>query len=114
MSIKQDNRIKRHRRIRKKINGTIDCPRFCVFRSNKHIHLQLIDDEKGKVLLSVSDKDIKSAGKKVDVATAAGQLIAEKALGKKIERVSFDRGGYKYHGRIKAIADGARKGGLKF
>lgn len=114
MLAKQINRVRRHKRIRKKISGTAACPRLCVFRSNKHIYLQLVDDEKGKILLSVSDAKIKSPGKKTDVAMAVGVLLAKHALEKKIESVIFDRGGYKYHGRVKAAAEGARQGGLKF
>ncbi len=115
--IKRQKRIQRHKKIRAKIKGTIECPRLCVFRSLKHIYAQLIDDEKGKTLLSVSDQEIKKSktkDKKVVLAYQVGKLIAEKALKKKIKKVVFDRGGFIFHGRVKAIADGAREGGLKF
>lgn len=113
---KQYQRYKRHRRIRKKIKGTPKKPRLSVFRSNKHIYLQLIDDEKEKVLVSASDEEIKSKKdvKKIDLAYKTGELIAQKALEKKIKEVVFSRAGYKYHGRVKAAAEGARKGGLIF
>jgi large subunit ribosomal protein L18 len=125
--IKKEIRARRHLRVRAKVSGTGQKPRLCVFRSNKHIYASLIDDEKNKTLLVVNDKEIKKskvdkskAGKeekmaaKVATAYEVGQLIAQKALKNKIEKVVFDRGGYKYHGRVKALADGARKGGLKF
>jgi len=109
----------RHKRIRAKIKGTHDIPRLGVFRSNKHIYAQLIDDEKGKVILLASDLELKKkSGKKSDIARQVGELLAKKALdlsaGEKIEKVLFDRGGYQYHGRVRALAEGARKGGLKF
>ncbi len=103
---KQIKRKRRHRRVRAKIKGTAKVPRLCVFRSNKHLYAQLIDDEKGKTLVSVSDLEAKDSKK-------IGLLIAEKALAKKINKVVFDRGGYKYHGRVKSLAEGAREGGLK-
>lgn len=118
-----NNRIKRHKRIRAKIKGTAKVPRLCVFRSNKHIYGQLIDDEKGKTLLVARDSEIKSkvppirragASQKSKVAFEVGKLIAKRAEEKKIKRVVFDRSGYKYHGRVKALAEGAREGGLKF
>lgn len=116
--MEQDKRLKRnrrHKRIRSRIKGTGKIPRLCVFRSNKHIYGQLIDDEKGKTLLVVSDKELKkSSGKKIEIADQVGQLLAKKSLEQKIEKIVFDRSGYKYHGRIKALAEGARKGGLKF
>jgi len=113
---KQEKRQKRHKKIRAKVFGTHSKPRLSVFRSAKHIYVQLVDDEKRKTLLSASDlkiKKSKSKGKTTG-AFSLGKLIAEKALEKKIEKVVFDRGGYKYHGRIKAVAEGAREGGLKF
>jgi len=114
---KQLQREKRHRRVRAKINGTDQCPRLSVFRSNKHIYAQLIDDQKGKTLLSVSDNKPKSKIKEssnINSALGVGEILAKKAIEKKIKKIVFDRGGYKYHGRVKAIAEGARKGGLKF
>ena len=112
---KQEKRIARHKRIKVKTMGDAKCPRLCVFRSNKHIYAQLIDDEKGKTLVSVRDNEIKKLPKgKVAIAQQVGKLLAEKAIEKKFEKVVFDRAGYKYHGRIKSLADGARQGGLKF
>ncbi|QQR80822.1 MAG: 50S ribosomal protein L18 [Deltaproteobacteria bacterium] len=115
---KKKSREYRKERIRKKINGGSGRPRLSVFRSINHFYAQLIDDEQGKTLLSVSTiaKDFankKDAGN-VKGAKELGKLVAEKAIGKKIEQVVFDRGGFLYHGRIKAFAEGAREGGLKF
>lgn len=93
--------------------GTKDRPRLCVFRSDKHIYAQLIDDQAGKVIASASDLKMKK-GKKVDHSLEIGKTIAKEALAKKITAVVFDRGGFVFHGRIKAVADGAREGGLKF
>lgn len=107
MKNKQIKKIRRHQRIRVKIFGTKERPRLSVFKSNKHIFAQLINDEKGKTLASASDLKLKTASE-------VGKLIAEKARELKIEKVVFDRGGDKYHGRIKALAEGAREGGLKF
>jgi len=119
MREKRKKRYKRHKKIRAKISGTSQRPRLCVFRSNKHIYCQLIDDEKGHTLLSASDLELKvtkskNQRTKVDIAKEVGKLIAQKAKKIKIEKVVFDRGGYKYHGRVKALAEGAREGGLKF
>jgi large subunit ribosomal protein L18 len=113
---KKTKRNVRHRRIRARIKGTVSVPRLCVFRSNRHIYCQLIDDEKNKTMVIASDIELKSKakGQKSKVAEEVGQLLAKKAVEKKIEKVVFDRGGYKYHGRIKALAEGAKKGGLKF
>lgn len=111
--IKREKRYKRHKRVRAKISGTGKVPRLCVFRSAKHIYGQLIDDEKGKTMLSVSDFEIKKSGK-VAKAYEVGRLIAGKAMEKKIKKVVFDRGGYRYHGRVKALAEGVREGGLVF
>ena len=108
-------RKKAHRKIRMKIMGTKERPRFCVFRSNQHIYAQLVDDEKGKVLTSVSDLNLKTKkNKKTNKAKEVGKLIAQQALAEKIDSVVFDRGGFLFHGRIKAVAEGAREGGLKF
>jgi large subunit ribosomal protein L18 len=110
-------RKQRQRRIRKKIKGTKNCPRLSVFRSNKYIYCQLVDDDKGVTLLSADDRKLKDSKKKLtkkETAFEVGKKIAEKALAKKIEQIVFDRGGYRYHGRVKAVADGAREGGLKF
>jgi len=123
MLSKKLKRQRRHKKIRARIHGTQARPRLCVFRSNQHIYAQLIDDDKAKVLLSISDKEIKPVraggskkGKisKNDIAKEVGKEIAKKALDKKIEKIIFDRSGFVFHGRIKSLADGARKGGLKF
>ncbi len=115
---KRDRRLRIRRRIRKKINGTLDTPRLSVFRSNKQIYVQLVDDLTATTILSASssDKDITSqkVTKKVEVAELVGKKIAEKAKKQKIASVVFDRGGYSFHGRVKALAEAARKGGLKF
>ena len=111
---KQLTRQRIHKKIRATISGTKDRPRLCVFKSGNHIYAQLIDDEKSKVLVAVSDLKMKSKGKKADRSMEVGKMIAKEALEKKIEKVVFDRGGFVYHGRIKAVADGAREGGLKF
>lgn len=110
---KKAQRKIRHKRVRAKIAGTAKKPRLSVFRSANHIYAQLIDDEKGRTLISVSDIAQKK-GKKSERARAIGKLIAKEAAAKKIQAVVFDRGGYLYHGRIKALAEGAREEGLKF
>ncbi len=120
---KREKRILRHKRIRALIKGTAKKPRLNVFRSNQHIWVQLIDDKKAHTLVSASDKEIKAKdieieGKKLGTKEAkaylVGELIAKKAKEAGIEKVVFDRGGWKFHGRIKALAQGARDGGLKF
>lgn len=101
--------------MRMKIVGTAKRPRLCVFKSANHMYAQLINDENGKVLAAASDVKAKGKkAKKVERAMEIGKLIAKEALEKKIEHVVFDRGGFVFHGRIKAVADGAREGGLKF
>lgn len=105
----------RRTRVRVKIFGTEKRPRLSVFRSNKYIYAQIINDEKSETLTSVYEKELgKLAGNKTVRAEELGQLLAKKSLEKKIKNVIFDRGSYKYHGRIKALAEGARKGGLVF
>ena len=109
----------RHRRVRQKVTGTISRPRLCVFRSLNHVHAQLIDDSRGQTLVSMSTLDSQMRGKtngmvKTRKAEVVGTLLAEKALNKGIKQVVFDRGGYKYHGRVKALAEAARKAGLEF
>jgi len=147
---KQEKRYRRHKRVRAKIKGVAKVPRLCVFRSSKHIYAQLIDDEKGNILASANDLELRQGAKnkkkkpasakasadkkekvrtgKLAIAFEVGKLIAEKVFkktitrpklapakgGPLIEKVKFDRGGYKYHGRVKALAEGAREGGLKF
>ncbi len=144
-SSRLEKRHRRHKRIRTKISGTAKVPRLYVFRSNKHIYTQLINDEKGSVLVSARDQELKGSrtrtpkeslrlptgqassvrgrqktkiekarAGKVAIAYEIGKLIAERALKKKIEKVVFDRGGFDYHGRVEALAEGAREGGLKF
>ena len=109
-------RLKRHARVRSKISGTPECPRLDVFRSNSHIYAQLIDDVNGVTLTAAgsNEKDFGLSGSNCEGARKVGQLIAERAAGKGITEVVFDRGGYIYHGRVKELAEGAREGGLKF
>lgn len=112
-----DPRKLKHRRLRAKIKGTAVRPRLSVFKSNQHIYAQLIEDEKGKTLAWANDLEIKDSKKKIkktELAKKVGLMIAKKGLDKKIKKVVFDRSGYKYHGRIKAVAEGAREGGLEF
>lgn len=116
---KKANRIRRHFRLRKKISGTPERPRLAVFRSEKHIYVQIIDDTKGNTLCASStiSSALKESLEKTwnkEAAKKIGEDIAKKAKDAGIERVVFDRGGFKYHGRIKALADGAREAGLKF
>jgi len=116
---KRENYFKRRRRVRKKVSGTTERPRLCVYRSGKYIYAQLIDDTVGKTITSVSSslsdvkKEVKS-DKNIAAAKLTGNLIAQKAISAGIKKVVFDRGGYKYHGRIKAVADAAREAGLEF
>lgn len=116
MATKKDSRrIRIRRSIRTKVSGTTGKPRLSVFRSNKEIYAQLIDDVSGKTLISASSQDLKSAtGTKVEISKSVGQKLAEKAVTSGIKQVTFDRGGYLYHGRVKALAEGAREGGLNF
>ena len=109
-------RLKRHKRVRGKISGTAEMPRLNVFRSEANIYAQVIDDTTGMTLVSASslDKSIDGYDGNIAAATAVGKLVAERALAKGIECVVFDRGGYLYHGRVQALAEGAREGGLKF
>jgi large subunit ribosomal protein L18 len=114
---RRESRIRRHRRVRKKIHGTAARPRLAVFRSNKHLAVQVIDDDAGTTLASASttEPDLRAAGSgaSVEAATRIGTLIAERAAAAGIERVVFDRGGYAYHGRIAAVASAARDAGLE-
>ena len=109
-------RLKRHARVRAKISGTTERPRLCVYRSNANISAQIIDDTKGITLVSAStlEKAFEGNGGNIEAAKKIGALIAERANEKGITEVVFDRGGYLYHGRVSALADGAREGGLKF
>jgi len=133
--LKREKRLRHHKRVRVKISGTSKVPRLCVFKSAKHIYAQLIDDEKSRTLAAAGDLKLNSKPKspsskvskeekteetkkplrgKVALAYEVGKLIAKKALEKKFEKIVFDRGGYKYLGRVRALAEGAREGGLKF
>ena len=114
-------RAKRHRRIRKKLQGTAERPRLVVFRSLRNMEGQIVDDDSSKTIMGISTlaeqlKGFKSESRnrRIEVAFEAGKLLAEKAKEAGVEKVIFDRGGYKYHGRVKAFAEGARKGGLEF
>ncbi len=111
---KEQSRKRIHRRIRKKLSGTAQKPRLAVYRSNKAIYAQLIDDDKGHTIAAASSVELGATGSKVEQSKAVGKLIAEKANAQKIETVVFDRGGYLYHGRVKAVAEAAREAGLKF
>jgi large subunit ribosomal protein L18 len=122
LAVRTDTRVarkRRHERVRARVIGTDARPRLCVFRSLKNIHAQVIDDSTGYTLVSASslDADIKekiTGKKKTEVAEQVGSLVAQRALNKGIKKLAFDRGGYKYHGRIKALAEAARKAGLDF
>lgn len=114
---RDESRKRRHIRLRKKVVGTAERPRLVVYRSLKHIYAQLVDDTRGVTLLGVSDHSegiAASDGAKVGRGKATGVLLAERAKAAGISQVVFDRGGYRYHGRVKAVADGAREGGLEF
>jgi large subunit ribosomal protein L18 len=113
---KKEIRNRIHRRIRRKLSGTKERPRLAVFRSVSHIYAQVIDDVEGRTLVSASsvDKNAKTKGGNVAAAKAIGKLVAERAKEKGVKAVVFDRGGYQYHGRIKALADAAREAGLEF
>jgi len=114
---RNDRRVKRHQRVRKNLFGTPEKPRLCIFRSNKNISCQIIDDVNKTTLCAASSLDkelgLEYGGNK-EAAKKVGEAIAKKALAKGIEEVAFDRGGFLYHGRVKELADGAREGGLKF
>ena len=116
---KKRNRLNRRRRIRSKIHGTAERPRLSIFRSTRHIYAQIINDDLGLVMASASTMEAQLRGSNrncgnVDAAREVGKLLAERAATKKIEAVSFDRGGFNYHGRVKALAEAVRDGGLKF
>lgn len=113
---KVEKRIRIKRRVRGKISGSSELPRLSVYKSNKEIYAQLIDDKNGKTLVSASsrEKGVDAKGTKTEVSTAVGKAIAAKAIAAGIENIVFDRNGFVYHGRVKALADGAREGGLKF
>ena len=115
LSTKPQKRLKRRRRVRAKVRGSAERPRISVFRSNRGIFAQLIDDDSGRTLASVNwtESDLRSL-KPMEQASKAGALLAERAKAAGVETVVFDRGGYQYHGRVKALAEGAREGGLTF
>ena len=117
MATKKDIRRQKIKyRIRHKVNGTAQAPRLSVFRSNKEIYAQVIDDEKGVTLTAASslEKGMEKSGTKTEIAAKVGKMIAERAIAAGINNVVFDRNGYLYHGRVKSLADAAREGGLKF
>jgi large subunit ribosomal protein L18 len=116
---KKRNRANRRRRIRSKVHGTAEKPRLSIFRSTRHIYAQIIDDDMGTVLTSASTMEAQlrassKYGGNIEAAREVGKLLAERATNKEIKTVSFDRGGFKYHGRVKALAEAVREGGLKF
>lgn len=112
---KNEERIRRHKRVRRVVNGTPESPRLNVFRSNANIYAQVIDDTTGKTLLAASSLELKlENGGNIEAAKKVGEAIAKKCLENNIESVRFDRGGYVYHGRVQALADAAREAGLKF
>lgn len=112
--MKINNFEQKRNRVRAKVSGNEERPRLSVFRSNRSIFCQLIDDQKGKTLVSVSLNEVKEDRSGIEKAGLLGELLAKKALTKKIKKIVFDKSGYKYHGQVKALADGARKGGLIF
>ena len=114
---RKDNKYKRKIRSRLKVRENFSRPRLCVFRSDRYIYGQIIDNTTGKTILGISSKDIETKKEdkgKTDISFRTGEALAKKALEKKIDQIVFDRSGYRYHGRVKALAEGARKGGLKF
>lgn len=116
MGTRTDARARRHRRVRKSVKGTAARPRMAVYRSNKYIYVQLVDDVAGRTLVSASsqEKDLRGENLNEETATKVGELIGDRAKKAGVTEVVFDRGGYKYHGRVKALADAARKSGLEF
>ncbi|MCF7795293.1 50S ribosomal protein L18 [Patescibacteria group bacterium] len=111
---RQQKRDRIHKKVRKKINGTAERPRLSVYRSNTNMYAQIIDDEKSITILSANAKELKSKGTKKELAKELGVLIAKKAKDKKITKIVFDRGAFRYHGRVRALAEGVREGGLEF
>lgn len=112
---KNVSRVRRHARVRAKISGTAEAPRLCVYRSNKNIEAQIIDDVKGVTLVAASSMSLKlENGSNIEAAAKVGKDIAEKALAKGLKKIVFDRSGYVYHGRVKALAEAAREAGLEF
>lgn len=112
---RQAARRRRHNRVRRRIQGSSECPRLTVFRSNRGIYAQVIDDLEGRTLATASSTEIKESGlRKSEAAMKVGELLAGKIKEQKIDRIVFDRGSYQYHGRVKALAEGVRKGGIQF
>lgn len=111
---RQQKRDRIHRKVRKKISGTAERPRLSVYRSNTNMYAQIINDEEGVTILSANAKELKSKGTKKELAKELGILIAKKAKDKKITKLVFDRGAFRYHGRVRALAEGVREGGLEF
>jgi large subunit ribosomal protein L18 len=109
---REESRVRRHLRLRQRVKGTQERPRLVIYRSLKHIYAQLVDDVAQRTLMTVTDNGLN--GKKLDKSAEVGKLIASKAKEAGVTKVVFDRGGYRYHGRVKAVADGAREGGLEF
>lgn len=110
---KRENRIKRHRRVRAKVSGTASRPRLAVFRSNRHTHLQLIDDGSGKTLAAVSTREVEAGEGKGEKTLEVARMLAEKAKSLGIKSMVFDRGGFAYHGRVQAVAEAVRESGIK-
>jgi large subunit ribosomal protein L18 len=110
--MKREARLRRHRRVRKRVSGSVETPRLTVYRSNRHIYAQLVDDGAGRTVASASDSGL-AHGAKSDRAKEVGKLLAERAKAAGVGRAIFDRGGRLYHGRVKAVAEGAREGGLQ-
>jgi large subunit ribosomal protein L18 len=115
-STRQDARVRRHTRVRKRVHGTADRPRLAVFRSNKYIYAQVIDDVEGRTLASASsqESDLRTDNLNIETATKVGEALATRAKEAGVTSVVFDRGGYKFHGKVKALADAAREAGLEF
>ncbi len=111
---RQQKRDRIHKKVRKKIQGTAERPRLSVYRSNTNMYVQIIDDEKNTTLLSANVNELKIKGTKKELAEELGKLVAKKAKDKKIKKLVFDRGAFRYHGRVRAVAEGAREGGLEF
>lgn len=114
MNITNAQRTRRKTRISSKVRGTTERPRLSVYRSNAFIYAQIIDDAMGKTVVGISEKELKAKGTKIEKAQALGLALAKKAVEKKVKQVVFDKGSYKYHGRVKALADALREGGLEF
>jgi large subunit ribosomal protein L18 len=114
MDVKREARTRRHRRVRKKVMGTAERPRLSVFRSSRHIYAQLIDDFAGRTVVSASTQTVDGSGTPLERAKEVGLDLARRAQEAGIEQVTFDRGGFRFHGRVEALAQGARQGGLEF